>query len=200
MKAHILVVAALLAWGSAAYAYDGRFSIEVGTGLQPLHMTLAPTHAEEMALAELGQLALDSGSFCPVISLTGVWSLSPHWELCATGGISWKHFEYMQYPTFGTGPSGEPRYNLRNGKKAGWKASKPVPSLTAQARFIWSPNWKVTVYSALGLGFTSVTEIYPMPEITPIALRFGREHFYTFAEATIGPIATFAHIGFGWRF
>ncbi len=200
MKAHILVVAALLAWGSAAYAYDGRFSIEVGTGLQPLHMTLAPTHAEEMALAELGQLALDSGSFCPVISLTGVWSLSPHWELCATGGISWKHFEYMQYPTFGTGPSGEPRYNLRNGKKAGWKASKPVPSLTAQARFIWSPNWKVTVYSALGLGFTSVTEIYPMPEITPIALRFGKEHFYTFAEATIGPIATFAHIGFGWRF
>lgn len=200
MKTHILVVAALLAWGSAAYAYDGRFSIEVGTGLQPLHMTLAPTHAEEMALAELGQLALDSGSFCPVISLTGVWSLSPHWELCATGGISWKHFEYMQYPTFGTGPSGEPRYNLRNGKKAGWKASKPVPSLTAQARFIWSPNWKVTVYSALGLGFTSVTEIYPMPEITPIALRFGKEHFYTFAEATIGPIATFAHIGFGWRF
>lgn len=200
MKAHILVVVALLAWGSAAYAYDGRFSIEVGTGLQPLHMTLAPTHAEEMALAELGQLALDSGSFCPVISLTGVWSLSPHWELCATGGISWKHFEYMQYPTFGTGPSGEPRYNLRNGKKAGWKASKPVPSLTAQARFIWSPNWKVTVYSALGLGFTSVTEIYPMPEITPIALRFGKEHFYTFAEATIGPIATFAHIGFGWRF
>lgn len=200
MKAHILIVAALLAWGTTAYASDGRFSLEIGTGVQPLHMTASPTYYEKKDLAELGQLALDSGSFCPVLSISGVWGLSPHWELCATGGVSWRHFEYVQYPTFGTGPSGEPRYNLSKGSKAGWKASKPVPSLTAQARFIWSPYWKVTVYSALGLGLTTVTDFIPMPEITPIALRFGKDHFYTFAEATIGPIATFGHIGFGWRF
>ncbi len=200
MKKYILSVFALLSMGLGVYASDGKFSLELGTGLQPLHMTAAPSYKEKEALAELGQLAIESGSFCPVLSLSAVWHVSPHWEMCATGGLSWKHFEYNQYPVFGTGPSGEPRYDLSKGQRAGWKASKPVPSLTAQARFIWSPEWAVTVYSALGLGLTTVTDLIPMPEVTPIAFRFGKDHFYTFAEATIGPVATFAHIGFGWKF
>ena len=63
MKAHILIVAALLAWGTTAYASDGRFSLEIGTGLQPLHMTLAPTHAEEKALAELSEIQVLSARY-----------------------------------------------------------------------------------------------------------------------------------------
>ena len=54
MKKYILSVFALLSMGLGVYASDGKFSLELGTGLQPLHMTAAPSYKEKKALAELG--------------------------------------------------------------------------------------------------------------------------------------------------
>lgn len=209
MKALIPVFAALLlASGVPAAAADGDgvpfrkcFSLELGTGIQPLHMTLAPSHNEERALAQKGQ-AFNKGDdyFCPILSLSEVWRFAPHWEFCLTEGIGWKHMPVIQYDTFGVGPSGEPRYDLSKGSPAGWKATRPIGSLTAHARFIWSPKWAVTVYSALGVGLTTSTYYIPLPSVTPIALRIGKKHFYGFAEVSLGPVATIAHGGFGWKF
>ena len=56
------------------------------------------------------------------------------------------------------------------------------------------------MYSALGVGLTTATSLVPLPGITPIAVRFGGEHLYFFAEATLGPIATLGHGGIGWKF
>ena len=211
MKSMILCAAILLAASASAFASGGKgsdepfrkiFSLELGTGLQPLHMTLSPSRSEKESFASHGiaLTSLSSDLDCPVISISEVWRTRPHWELCLTEGISWKIMDSVQYGTFGTDPSGNPRYDLNNGTPAGTKAMLPVGSLSFQARFIWSPKWKVTVYSALGIGFTTVTEYIPMPLVTPVALRIGGEHFYGFAEATIGPVATFAHGGIGWRF
>ena len=208
MKALVPVFAALLAFGFSAYAADGdevpfskSFSLELGTGIQPLHMTFAPTYDEEKILAKSGQ-AFNKGDdyFCPTLSLSEVWRFAPHWEFCLAEGIGWKHMPVIQYDTFGIGPSGEPRYDVSKGSPAGWKATRPIGSLTAQARFIWSPRWAVTVYSALGVGFTTSTVYIPIPSVTPVALSIGKNHFYGFAELTLGPIASFAHGGFGWKF
>lgn len=200
MKTRCLAVVALIFLGLSARAGDGKFSLEVGTGIQPLHMTFSPTSFEKEALAKLGQRAMEKDSFCPVFSINGAWRVTPHWELCATAGASTRIYQYVQYGTFGIDPQGQPRYDLNNGSVAGWKPSVPVATIAFQARFIWSPKWDVMVYSALGVGLTTVTDLIPIPEITPIALRFGQKKVYFFAEATIGSIATFAHGGIGWHF
>lgn len=203
MRAFLITVALLL--GASVYAvgqdsFTKSFSLELGSGLQPLHMTLAPSHSEKMAFADKGLEVWKESEYCPVISVSEVWRTGAHWELCLTEGASFKFLEMRGYEPFGTDPSGKPRYSLSTGFPAGTRVSNPILSLTFQARFIWSPKWKVTVYSALGAGLTTATEFYPMPEVTPIALRFGGKHFYGFAEATLGPIATFGHGGLGWRF
>ncbi|MBO4567020.1 MAG: hypothetical protein J5695_07320 [Bacteroidales bacterium] len=212
MRAHLLISSALLFAAITSYAADEgnsaapfqkSFSLELGSGIQPLHMTLAPSHKEKLAYADKGIITQEAGNLdCPVISFSEVWRTRPHWELCLTEGISWKIMELRQYDNvFGTDPNGNPRYDIsKSPTDIGRGASLPVGSLTFQARFIWSPKWKVTVYSALGAGLTTVTAFYPMPLVTPIALRFKGEHFYVFAEATMGPVATFGHGGIGWKF
>ena len=200
MKARCIAVITFLLLGVAVRAGDGRFSLELGTGIQPLHMTFSPTSFEKTALAQLGQRVVEDDSFCPVLSITGAWRVGPHWELCASGGASTKIYQYIQYETFGINPEGQPRYDLNKGSIAGRKASVPVGVLAFQARFIWSPKWAVTVYSALGVGLSTASDLTPLPEVTPIAVRFAQNHLYGFAEATIGPLATFAHGGLGWRF
>ena len=190
-----------------AYAVDGdgddqwkSFSLELGSGIQPLHMTLAPSHKEVLALADEGLVNNRSGEFCPVISISEVWRLSGHWELCLSEGVSWKYFKVSGFDSFGIDPAGKPRYDLTTAYPAGWRTSLPVGAIAFQARLIWSPKWKVTMYSALGVGLTTATMLYPMPVVTPIALRYGGDHFYFFAEATMSPLASLGHGGFGWRF
>ena len=206
MRVRIAFIGLLLALGVSAGAQDYRsFSLEAGTGLQPLHMTFAPTKQEQRMLAQSGQMAHEGDSMCPTLSLSEVWRLSGHWELCLTEGLSWKIYDLVQYPAFGTDPNGKTRYDANGvytslGKKASW----PTGTLYAQARVIWSPKWKLTCYSAAGLGLVvasfSPGDISVLPGITPVGLRFGGEHLYGFAEFTISPIATLVHGGIGWRF
>lgn len=205
MKARILLTGALLIAGSIAGAQDYKsFSLEAGTGLQPLHMTFAPTTREKRALAEKGQSAHEDDSLCPTFSLSEVFRLNGHWELCLTEGISWKNYHLIQYNTFGIDPNGKPRYDLDDRTDLGKKASDPFGTLYVQLRLIWSPKWKVTCYSALGGGVIvsgfSRADLALSPGITPVGIRFGGKHLYGFAEFTLSPIATFGHGGIGWRF
>ena len=207
MKLRLILVFLLLASGSAAFAQDAAaprndFSLELGTGLQPLHLSLlVPTRSEEEALAEMGREADISGwrrgSFSPTLSLSGVWPYSTHSEFILTAGVSWMYYRITQYGTFGTDPQGNPRYDLNDPSPAGWKSSKPVPTLSFLYRYIWNPGRKVLLYSGAGIGFV---EFVPIPDITLLGVRFGGRRLYFFGEATLGPIATFVHGGLGWRF
>lgn len=180
-------------------AQDRSFSLELGYGYMPIHAQLAPTRQEELALADKG-MSIDGADYHPTVSITQVWRTSRRWELCLTEGFSWCIFPVKRYDTFGVDPNGKPRYNLKSGVPGGYRWSLPAVSATFQARFIWSPDWAVKLYSAVGVGLSTHTIYYPLPSITPIALRFGNGHFYGFAEATLGPIATFGQGGIGWKF
>ena len=209
MKRRFIIAAVLILTAASAFAADDdtsgvpfrkSFSLELGTGLQPLHMTLSPTMKEEDALTEIGQEIKGEATINPTISLSEVWRFDPHWEFCLTEGICWKYMEVWQYDTFGIDPKGKPRYDLNKHTSLGMKPFKPIGTLSAQIRFIWVPEWKVAVYSAVGAGFSTATEFIPLPQVTPIALRVGGEHFYFFEETTLGPIASFVHLGLGWKF
>ncbi|MBO4447365.1 MAG: hypothetical protein J5764_04500 [Bacteroidales bacterium] len=205
MRTRLLICALLLSVCTAAGAQDYKsFSLEVGTGLQPLHMAFAFTDAEKRILARDGQSGAERDYYCPTFSLSEVWRVSGHWEFCLTEGISWQPYDLIQYGTFGTDPNGNPRYDLSNGTVIGLRNSNPFISVYGQARLIWSPKWKVTCYSAVGLGVVMVVApnfaAAPCPGITPLGLRVGGRHLYGFAEFTLSPIATFGHGGIGWRF
>ena len=199
----VVIPAMALAQGVKDSGYKS-FSLELGTGIQPLHMALVPSGEEKRALADQGMVYERTSDLdCPSFSLSEVWRAARYFEFCLTEGISWKIMNLIQYESFGIDPDGKPRYdvNYYAASPAGHKASKPVGSLTLQARVIWNPdNKRVNAYSALGAGLTTVTGHYPLPLVTPIALRFGNGHLYGFIEATVSPVATFGQGGIGWKF
>ena len=209
MKARILTLLLLLFAGGVVFAADGdapfrkRYSLEVGAGYGPFHMQIrnvSPSWEKQRELAQNGMEAQGDGTLCPALSLSGVWRYDPRWELVITGGISWSRHPVVQYETFGVDPQGQPRYDLNKGHPAGWMNSTPVGTLTCQWRIFWNPEWPVQPYSAFGFGLTTISELIPIPGITPVGVRYGGEHFYAFAEAPINTIALFAQFGVGWRF
>lgn len=203
MKAHLMAALLLLGISTAASAQNDTlfrksFSLEVGTGLCPLHM-LGAASAAQSALASQGQDVNRNGAFYPVFSLTGVLRTGPKTEHKLTGGVSWYQHRVIQYPAFGTDPKGDPRYDLSDGSPAGWKASSPIFTLTWNWRYVWLPAGDVELYSGFGAGIAIGKTPIPLPSITPIAFRFGGTRFYGFAECTMGPVASIVHFGMGWR-
>ena len=213
MKARILFcTAAFLAACIPALASEDdtlsfrkSFSLEISSGVQPLHMMGSPALTEDLEMARKGMAFVNnSETFCVPFTLTEVWRVAPHWDLCISEGVCWKVIDVVQYDSFGVDPQGKPRYDLKKRSPAGRKSPFPTFTLYCQARLIWSPKWKVTVYSAVGAGLfstlDSVIGVCPVPGITPVGLRYGGKHLYFFAEATLSPLATLGHGGLGWRF
>ena len=56
------------------------------------------------------------------------------------------------------------------------------------------------MYSGFGLGLSTVTEVTPLPSLTPVGCRLGGEHVYCFAETGFTPYASYLHGGVGLRF
>lgn len=198
----LLVSAAAFAQGEVGQPFAKSYSIEIGTGIRPLQMMFGPTRAARELLAPKGQDVDTQGEYFPTLSLTGVLRLRPDTELTLTAGTSWYHHKVIQYPIFGTDPYGNPRYDLTKGTPAGWMNSIYSYSATFQWRHLWNPDRAFVLYTALGAGatYTSSSHFFPLLSITPIAARYGGKHIYGFAELTLGPIATLAHGGLGWRF
>lgn len=204
MRARLFIAVAALFWLAAAASAQQKpgWSLELGTGLQPLHMTFIPSYGYEAKLADKGQAVSSDGAFCPVVSLTGVIRTRPKTEFTASAGASWYHHRNMQCSVFGTDPEGKPRYNLNDWTYTEWMDSEPVFTFTLQWRHLYNPQNAFVLYTALGAGlvFPTSMEIAPVPSLTPIAFRYGGRHFYGFAEFTLGPLAGLVHGGLGWSF
>ena len=208
MRARFLIVAFLLfplLAGAQELPFQKSFSLELGTGYQPLHMALSPSREVEEALAQKGQRVDKTGAYYPVISLSGIWRTGQRTELGLAAGVSWCHHRVTQYDTFATDPDGRPRYDLTEGTPVGWKESTLIPSLTFRYRHLWNPDSGLVAYSGAGVGIIPTVEsgigpLLPLPELTPIGVRIAGRHFYFFLECTMGPVASIGHGGFGWSF
>ena len=202
----ILIAMACLLLSLAASAqeqepFQGSWSVEIGTGIYPFYMNFVPSRDLETELADDGQEFYNiSDWLISSVTVAGVYRLSPHSELAATAQLNWRSYQIRQYPPFGTDPNGKDRYDLNQKASYVGKGTVFVPAFTLRYRFLYNPGQMVTVYSGFGLGTGFSTTLAVIPEITPLGLRFGRDHFYAFAEATIGNVATLAHGGLGWKF
>ena len=210
MRVCLLSALLLLAAAPAAFpqeevavtlpTFRKSYSIELGTGLPSVHMSVMPSYQVERAYAQKGQAVSKRQTIYPVISLTGTVRTSRKSEHTLTAGLSWCFHPVTQYGVFGTDPEGKPRYDLSDASPAGWKHSSPVFTLTWHWRHLWNPEGRVVAYSGVGAGLLFLGEVYPLPSVTPIAIRFGGARFYGFAECTLGPVASLLHTGVGWKF
>ena len=205
MKEHIIAVAVLMTLSLAVFAQDDpdfrkSFSLEAGTGIQPLYMSDYPKYGVQKRLEADGVAPVADGCFHPVVTLSGVFRTAVKTEFTVSAGVSWNHNRLMKYPVFGTDPYGQPRYNLDEGTPAGTLDSSPEFSLLLQYRHLWNPQNAVLLYSGFGAGLSTAMGFMPVPSLTPIALRVGGEHVYGFVEGTVSILATFVHGGIGWRF
>ncbi len=189
------------AWGQEI-PFEKSYSIEIGTGIRPFQMMINPLRAAQEKLAPKGQDVDTDGSFYPVVNLTGVLRSGWKTEFTLSAGASWYHHRLIQYPSFGMDPDGKPRYDLEHGERVGWMDSIPAFSGTFQWRHLWNPSNAFLVYTALGAGVTVsyFSPFFPLLSLTPVAFRYGGEHFYAYTEMTLGPLASFVHGGLGWRF
>ena len=216
---HHLSLVILLCAAFSAYAQDAMeparvrlhhslpwqkgVSLEIGTGLAPLHTLMFPSYTDERALAQKGQEVDKQQASFPVLSLSRVWRTGERTEWVLTGGASCCYCDLKQYGTFGIDPNGNPRYNLNESRPAGRIRSDISPTLTLRYRHLWNPWNAVVVYYDLGLGvgdFSGLLDVKVLPAWTPIGLRYGGDHFYVWLENTYSPIATLVHGGLGWRF
>lgn len=219
MKTRLLSLILFLCAALSAYAQDASeptrvrlsrnmpwqksFSLEIGTGLPPIHALMFPSYADEKALAQKGQQADNQQVFSPVLSLSGVWRTGEFTEWVLTGGVSCCYYDLKQYGTFGIDPNGNPRYNLNESRNIGRARTDLSPTLTLRYRHLWNPWNAVVVYYELGLGigdFSNLLDAPVLPAWTPIGFRYGGDHFYVWVENTYSPIATLVHGGLGWRF
>lgn len=181
--------------------YKNTFSLEVGTGLPPLHSLLSG----DADLVDQGQT---TSLRRPVnLTLSEVWGFSPRWELKLTEDFSWSVCDIIQFPSFGVDPEGHPRYKRddRQAKYIGRQNRDFSISVTAMFRYIWNPQDAFQTYNEFGLGYVvGLENSYGMPTFLPcftlIGLRYRWEHFYLYAENTFSPAATLIHGGLGWKF
>ena len=185
-----------------APAINKTYSIELGTGIQPFYMNgwTTPSASVKDEFAKNGQAPAGPYSY-PVLSLTGVMRISRRSEHILTAGATWCHHQIKQFPkSGGIDPDGNPRYDIRGeGTLIGWTNSSQKFSITWQWRHLWTPDRLIVLYTGVGLGCV-IYPFTPIPDITPLGFRIGRNHFYGFAEITFGPVATLAHGGLGWKF
>ena len=216
MKARLTALVALLLLSIAAYAQEEeeppffkQFSVEIATGLPPIHTLLGIYGTKyDKSFARDGKEPDLDGAWMPALSVSAVWKTARRWEMVLTGGASWCHHKVIQYGTFGIDPQGNPRYNLKDPHLDGWRNSTPIGALFFQARCFWNPTQRVKLYSAFGGGFVlsgkdhffSDDLVGIAPSLTPIAVRFGTNHLKFFIEHTYSPAATGFDLGLGWTF
>ena len=201
LTALIVLGAGFSAFGQVYPRYS--FSVEAGAGPGPLHMHLShvsPTREAEAEQADLGRKPSKDDRYYPAFTLSGILRVDEWVEVVLTAGASWSRSRVIQYETFGIDPQGKPRYDLTKSAPAGWVDLSPAYSLTLQMRGIWDPEMMVQLYSAYGLGITTVNHYTPSISLIPIGCRFGGRHVYLFAEAGFTPFASFIHGGAGYSF
>lgn len=203
LAALMVLVAVNTAAAQDYVTFRKEYSIEVSTGIPPLHTNLSTSRSYEEALAKQGQTMTTDGAQYPSFDITGVLRSANHHEFTLTAGVIWVHHKVYQHSSFGVDPHGNPRYNINDSSFSGWANTPPVFSATVQWRYLWNPEDKVYLYSGLGLGYISNqfdSLLLPLPTVVPVAIRIKGDHIYGFAELMVGTLATLAHGGLGWRF
>lgn len=127
------------------------------------------------------------------------YSWGKRWEVNALLNLHLTKYELYQYPK----SEGENVYDWDAEPKLIEKDAKIYGAVCADVRFKWFVRESVSLYSALGVGFSHDTWLndfpFPYPYIAPVGIKFGKRRVYGLVEVNISAANTFGMAGIGVR-
>ena len=195
--AAILLTASLSAQEApAAKENNHRHALEFTTGYPGFFMLFEYGLGVESLSGQKADRHFQHG-----LNIGYTFSWGKRWELNTLINLHLTKYELYQYP------------ELENSYGYDWDAE---PTLTAQdadiygavcaaVRFKWFVREGVSLYSALGVGFSHDVFLsdhnlyipFPLPYIAPIGVKFGKGRVYGIAEVNLSAANTFGMAGIG---
>lgn len=205
----IVVLTALLAIALQAYAQhfdpEHRHSIEISSGIPPIHCSLLGTHSGSIEMDPTYGYRENSLLYS-VINIGYTYAISEKWDFNFVFNLSSRFYTYSNYPIVPAGTahtSGQVYdYDLVDTRAEPESSGPGVdlwPSYMFDFRWKWYRSDAIRLYSSFGLSYLPMRwPIYP--NFTPIGINFGRKHVYGIAEMSFSTAATLLLVGVGYRF
>lgn len=205
---HLFAILAILTFCLPAQAqhYDPehRHSIEISTGLPPVHGLLLGS----------GDNARMYGGFDEKTHLRSCFNLGYTYTINEKWDFNFVLDAVAQFYTQTYYPKVSDTYTLPDGTVIEQKVfdfrADPISikhgsrwwvSYNFDFRWKWYRSDTVRLYTAFGLGYVPGCPFSPvLPYIAPVGINWGARHFYGIAELNASPAASIILIGAGYRF
>ena len=196
MKRYSLLIALALCCIPCAgqhFAPEHRHSIELSTGIPPIHAFL-----------------LGAGNYAPYqentivracINLGYTYTINEKWDLNFAVNAATQIHKDLYYPSTGENAGAPPfmSFDKSAGPIKTEYGSRWWVAYQAAFRWKWFRSDAVRLYSGAGLSYLPFE--WPIfPSLTPIGINFGSGHIYGIGEITFSTAATLALVGVGYRF
>ena len=134
------------------------------------------------------------------INIGYTYAINEKWDFNVVVDIAQHYYSREYYPKKAS--SGEQDYPEFDWKAEPTEAYSGVdlwPSYMFDFRWKWYRTDSIRLYSSFGLSYLPMR--WPIfPNLTPIGINFGRNHFYGIAEMSLSTAATLLLVGAGYRF
>ena len=197
-RTYILLAAVLLCFPAAAQHFDPghRHSIEVSTGLPPIHTFMLGSGNNYRMMNGVRE----NHPLRACINLGYTYAINEKWDFNFMVDLAQDYYRQEFYPKIHDATEQTPYPEFDFKAEPTVKSGVNLwPSYMIDFRWKWYRTDAVRLYSSFGLSY--LPWVWPIfPNISPIGVNFGRNHFYGVAEFTLSTSATFLLVGAGYRF
>ena len=174
---------------------EHRHSIEISTGIPPLHTFMLGANGSSQMYGGFRE----STNFIACINLGYTYAINEKWDFNFVFDLTQKYYTRQQYAKASEEAEGYELYDYKSGPISTKSSVYLWPSYMADFRWKWYCSDSVRLYTSFGLSYLPF--VWPIfPNLTPIGINFGRNHFYGVAEISLSTAATLALVGVGYRF
>ena len=148
----------------------------------------------------------ENSQFRSAINIGYTYAINEKWDFNFVFDLSTRFYKYSNYPIVRAGKAHSDGkvydFDLVDTKAEPESKGTSVnlwPSYMFDFRWKWYRTDSIRLYSSFGLSYLPMRwPIYP--NLTPIGINFGRNHFYGVAEMSLSTAATLLLVGAGYRF
>ena len=195
-----LLLFALMCMPLSAQHFDPehRHAIEVSSGFPPIHTFLLSGgnsfHLMNAGIRDIDHLRIG-------INIGYTYTINEKWDFNFVFDLAQRYYTREYYPEFDAVQitDDRSRYDFKAEPKAVKGGVDLWPSYMADFRWKWYRSDSVRLYTSFGLSYLPMR--WPIfPNLTPIGINFGGNHWYGVAEMNFSTAATFLLVGAGYRF
>ena len=195
----VLIAAALLCLPATAQHFDPehRHAIEISTGIPPIHTFMLGSGTNYRIMNGVSE----QHKLRTCINIGYTYAINEKWDFNFIVDLAQDYYTQTFYPKIQDESENNPypKYD-KNGEPVDVKNGVNLwPSYMFDFRWKWYRSDSVRLYSSFGLSYLPFE--WPIfPNLTPIGINVGGNHFYGVAEMSLSTAATLLLVGAGYRF